>query len=86
MKGRRLIIDTTVGSPQFSLDCILKEIYCQLLKYSLKVLSSEMEPNEIRLKRGAEGFWKNPPAPHPTRTLQNIRVPPCFLIANYTTV
>ncbi len=63
-----------------------------LLKY-LKVLSSEMDPVEIRLirlvfikERGPEGFQKNLPALHPPRALQSIRSPPCFLIANYTTI
>jgi hypothetical protein len=52
-----------------------------------------MDPAEIRLirevfikERGAEGFYKNLPAPHPLRALQIIRAPPCFLIANYTTI
>jgi hypothetical protein len=42
----------------------------------LKVLPSEMDTAEIRLlrkvvikERGAEVFWKNPPAPHPLRAL-----------------
>jgi hypothetical protein len=47
---------------------------------NLKVLSSEMDPAEIRLIRqifikgsvmGA--FYKNPPTPHPPRALQSIR-------------
>jgi hypothetical protein len=60
----------------------------------LKVLSSEMDPAEIRLiryrsslKREAQKvFRKIRPPPHPPRALQSIRVPPYFLIANYTTI
>ena len=63
-------------------------------KCIFKVLPSEMDPAEIRLLRqviikgrGAEGFQKNPPAPHPPRALQSIILtPPCFLISNYTTI
>jgi hypothetical protein len=43
---------------------------------TLKELSSEMDPAEIRLirqviieERGAEVFRKNPPVPHPVRAL-----------------
>jgi hypothetical protein len=64
-----------------------------LLSNNLKVLSSKMDPAEIRLirevfikERGAEGFYKNLPAPYPLRALQSIRAPPCFLNDNYTTL
>ncbi len=47
-----------------------------------------MDPAETRLiqlvfikEKGAEGFKKNPPAPHPPRALQIIRASPCFLIS-----
>ncbi len=53
-------------------------------KAPLKVLSSKMDPAEIRFikERDAEGFQKTPPVPHPPRALQTIKVTPCFLIAN----
>ncbi len=36
----------------------------------LKVLSSDMDPAEIRFIQGRSGFLKkNPPVPHPERTL-----------------
>jgi len=60
----------------------------------LKVLPSEMDKAEIRLlrkvvikERGAEVFWKNPPAPHPLRAFyESMRVLPCFSIYNCTTI
>jgi hypothetical protein len=44
------------------------------LYWCLKVLSSEMDPAEIRLIRwifikGSKAFYKNPPTPHPPRAL-----------------
>jgi hypothetical protein len=56
-------------------------------KLALEVLSSEMDPAGIaKLGSFNRSSLKNPPAPHPPRVLQSIRAPPCFLIANYTTI
>ncbi len=57
----------------------------------LKVLSSEMDPAEIRLihrpslKRCGR-FLEKSAASHPLRALQSIGALPCFLIANYTLI
>jgi hypothetical protein len=66
-----------VGAQKYS--CSVREGVPDKLSYTeqeLIVLSSEMDPAEIRLirkvvieERGEEMFWKNPPAPHPLRAL-----------------
>jgi hypothetical protein len=55
----------------------LKLLLLLIFSDNLKVLSSKMDPAEIRLiqyvfikERGTEGFYKNTPAPHPLRVLK----------------